>query len=160
MDAWIAQHAAAMDARFDRELDALVGVSSPSGDVRGAEECAAVCAALAPDAATAEHPECSSPDHARDLLLRLAGERADGRRILLLGHLDTVVAHREHRPLRRDGDRLYGSGAVDMKGGDVLALGVLRALATRTDDLAEAALLLVVDEEWRLGPFAHVQRFA
>jgi glutamate carboxypeptidase len=46
-----------------------------------------------------------------------------------------------------------------MKGGDVLALGVLRALAERRDELAETALLLVCDEEWRAGPFAHVGRF-
>ena len=46
-----------------------------------------------------------------------------------------------------------------MKGGDVLALGVLRALATRAGDFAEAALLLVCDEEWRVGPFVHVPRF-
>jgi glutamate carboxypeptidase len=82
------------------------------------------------------------------------------KRIVLVGHVDTVVAHADHEPLRRDGDRLVGSGSVDMKGGDVLALGVLRALAERRQDFAEAALLLVCDEEWRLGEFAHVERFA
>ena len=81
-------------------------------------------------------------------------------RLLLLGHLDTVVAHDEHRSLSREGEQLVGSGAIDMKGGDVLALGVLRALATRADAFAEVALLLVCDEEWRVGPFAHVPRFA
>ncbi|HSD77643.1 MAG TPA: M20/M25/M40 family metallo-hydrolase, partial [Solirubrobacteraceae bacterium] len=160
MDAWIEQHAAAIAARFERELDPLVGVSSPSGDVRGAEEAAAVVAALAPDAAAVERLPCSSPEHAPDLVLRLRGDAPGGARILLLGHLDTVVAHADHHPLRRAGDRLHGSGAIDMKGGDVLALGVLRALATRRAELAEAALLLVVDEEWRVGPFAHVDRFA
>ena len=82
------------------------------------------------------------------------------RRILLLGHVDTVIAHDHHKPLRRDGDQLLGSGAVDMKGGVVLALGALRALAGRRADFAEAALLLVCDEEWRTAPFAHVERFA
>jgi glutamate carboxypeptidase len=47
-----------------------------------------------------------------------------------------------------------------MKGGDVLALGALRALAERRHEFAEAALLLVCDEEWRVGPFQHVDRFA
>ena len=158
MDEWIQQHASAIATRAERELEALVAVSSPSGDVRGAEEAAAVAAALAPGEAVVERPPCSSPDHAPDLLLRLLGTGT--RRVLLLGHLDTVVAHADHRPLRRDGDRLVGSGAVDMKGGDVLALGVLRALAERRAELAEAALLLVCDEEWRVGPFAHVDRFA
>ena len=61
---------------------------------------------------------------------------------------------------RRDGDQLVGSGAVDMKGGVVLALGVLRALAARPDAFAEVALLLVCDEEWRTAPFAQAERFA
>ena len=47
-----------------------------------------------------------------------------------------------------------------MKGGVVLALGVLRALAARPEAFAEAALLLVCDEEWRTAPFAHEERFA
>jgi glutamate carboxypeptidase len=158
MQPWIARHADAIAARAERELEALVAVSSPSGDVRGAEEAAAVAAALAPEDSSVERPPCSSPDHAPDLLLRLTG--TGGRRLLLLGHLDTVVGHADHQPLRRDGDRLLGSGSIDMKGGDVLALGVLRALAERRNELAEAALLLVCDEEWRVGSFGHTQRFA
>ena len=157
MDPWIAQHAAAIATRAERELEALVAISTPSGDIHGADEAAALVAALAPDEAAIERVECSSPDHAPDLLIRLTG--SGSRRLLLLGHLDTVVAHEEHRPLTRDGEQLLGSGAIDMKGGDVLALGLLRALATRTSDFAEAALLLVCDEEWRIGPFVHVPRF-
>ena len=157
MDPWIAQHAAAIATRAERELEALVAISTPSGDVHGADEAAALVAALAPDEAAIERIECSSPDHAPDLLIRLTG--SGSRRLLLLGHLDTVIAHEEHRPLTRDGEQLLGSGAIDMKGGDVLALGLLRALATRTSDFAEVALLLVCDEEWRVGPFVHVPRF-
>ena len=40
-----------------------------------------------------------------------------GRRLLLIGHLDTVL---EGEPFRREGDRAYGSGVSDMKGGDVV----------------------------------------
>lgn len=58
MDPWIAEHAERIAGRARRELEALVGVSSPSGDVPGAEECAAVCAALLPDEALAERPAC------------------------------------------------------------------------------------------------------
>ena len=46
-----------------------------------------------------------------------------------------------------------------MKGGVALSLGLLRALAARPE-LGEATLLLVNDEEWRVGPFAHGARFA
>ena len=73
MDDWVATSAAAIAARAPRELEALVAVSSPSGDVRGAEECVALCTALAPQGAKAERIPCSSPDHAPDLLLRLPG---------------------------------------------------------------------------------------
>jgi glutamate carboxypeptidase len=157
MDPWVQAAAAEIGKRAVRELEALVGVSSPSGDIHGAEECAAVCAALLPEEAEIERLPCSSPDHAPDLLARLQGSGA--KRVLLLGHLDTVVAHQDHRPLTRDGEKLVGSGAVDMKGGDVLAVGVMRALARRPEAFAEAALLLVCDEEWRTGTLDHVHRF-
>jgi glutamate carboxypeptidase len=161
VDQWIADSSDSIASRAERELEALVGVSTPSGDVAGAQEAAAIAAALLPDGARIEHVPCSSPDHAPDLVARVRGTGTG--RILLLGHLDTVVAHGEHRPLERDPenpDKLYGSGTVDMKGGDVLALGVLRALSDRPDLFEEVALLLVVDEEWRIGPFGHVDRFA
>jgi glutamate carboxypeptidase len=158
MDPWVQHYGEEIARRADRELEALVAVSSPSGDVHGAEECAAICAALLPDDAEVERPPCSSPGHAPDLLARLRGTGA--RRIVLLGHVDTVIGHAHHRPLHRDGDQLLGSGTVDMKGGLVLALGAFRALAARRTDFAEAALLLVCDEEWRTAPFVHVERFA
>jgi glutamate carboxypeptidase len=141
----------------ERELEALVGVSTPSGDVAGAEEAVALCVAFLPPEAQPERLECSSPGHAPDLLGRLRG--SGERRLLLVGHLDTVVAHEAHRPLTREGDRLLGSGTVDMKGGVALALGVVRELAGRPELYAEAAVLLVNDEEWRTVPFAHTERF-
>jgi len=158
MDAWVSDEVERIVARAERDLEALVAVSSPSGDVDGAEECVALVGALAPTEAEIERRPCSTPGHADDVVLRLSG--SGERRLLLLGHLDTVIGHASHRPLERDGERLVGSGTVDMKGGDVLALGVLRALAPRTVDYAEVALLLVTDEEWRSAPFAHVEAFA
>ena len=161
MDQWIADSSESIAKRALRELEALVGVSSPSGDIPGAQEAAAIAAALLPDGAEVEHVPCSSPAHAADLVARVRGTGSG--RILLLGHLDTVVAHAQHRPLTPDpddADRVFGSGTIDMKGGDVLALGTMRALAQRPDRFAEVALLLVVDEEWRVGPFVHAERFA
>jgi glutamate carboxypeptidase len=141
----------------ERELEALVGVSTPSGDVAGAEEAVALCIAFLPPEAQPERLECSTAGHAPDLLGRLNG--SGERRLLLVGHLDTVVAHEAHRPLTRDGDRLLGSGTIDMKGGVALALGVMRELAGRPELYAEVAVLLVNDEEWRTVPFAHTERF-
>jgi glutamate carboxypeptidase len=158
MDQLIAEGAAAIAARAERELEALVAVSSPSGDLAGAEEAIALCVALLPPEAAVERVPCSTPGSAPDLVARIAGRGAG--RLLLLGHIDTVISHDSHGPLRRDGDRLYGPGTADMKGGVVLALGVARALALRPESFAEIGLLLVTDEEWRTHEFAHVERFA
>jgi acetylornithine deacetylase len=57
-----------------------------------------------------------------------------GRRLVLVGHVDVVPigdrATWSHDPwaAERDGDRLYGRGAVDMKGGVAAILGALHAL--------------------------------
>jgi glutamate carboxypeptidase len=158
MKAWIAQGAERIAARAEEELERLVAVSSPSGDVTGAEAAFAVARSLAPAEAQPERAPCSSAGHAEDLILTLHGVGSG--RVLLLGHVDTVHSHQDHRALEREGDRLIGSGSVDMKGGDVLALGVLRELAHRPQDFEEIALLLVCDEEWRAGDFVHTQRFA
>ena len=48
-----------------------------------------------------------------------------GPRLLLIGHLDTVL---QGEAFRRDGDRAYGSGTSDMKGGNLVALEAVRAL--------------------------------
>lgn len=157
MDRWISEHAGRLAAHAERDLEALVAVSSPSGDAVAAEEAVAVASALVPDEAAIERLPCSSAEHAPDLLVRVTGPGT--RRILLLGHLDTVVSHAAHVPPERTGRRMRGSGTMDMKAGVALSLGVLRTLAARPE-LGEAALLLVNDEEWRTAPFAHAARFA
>ena len=49
-----------------------------------------------------------------------------GKRILLLGHIDTVF---QGEQWRREGNKAYGNGSSDMKGGDVVLLYALKALA-------------------------------
>ncbi len=148
----------ALVADVEADLEALVAISSPSGDKSGAEAALALCASRLPEHASVERVPCSSPGHARDLVARVQGSGST--RVLLLGHVDTVVAGDAHLPLRREGDIWRGSGAVDMKGGVALAVALLRRLAERPDTFAELGLLLVVDEEWRSEPFAHARRFA
>ncbi|MGH2867933.1 MAG: M20/M25/M40 family metallo-hydrolase [Solirubrobacteraceae bacterium] len=157
-DPELAADAAEIAARAEAELEQLVAISSPSGDVEGAEQALAVCAKLLPDQARTERPDCSTPGCAPDLIGRVRG--TGRRRLMLLGHVDTVIAHADHQPLRPEGERLYGSGTADMKGGDILALGVARALARNPESFAELAVLLVTDEEWRVAPFVHAPRFA
>ena len=157
-ESMIVEQAAEIAARADRELEALVAVSSPSGDLDGAEAAMAVCRELLPDGVATDRVPCATAGCAPDLIARIPG--SGSRRILLLGHVDTVFRHEDHAPMRRDGDRLYGSGTADMKGGVVLSLGVARALAARPEMFAELGVLLVTDEEWRTDRFLHVGRFA
>src|SRR4051812_47579588 len=104
MPARISADATRISEVAERQLAALVDVSSPSGDKAGAEAALAVVAALLPAAATVERVPCSSPGHADDLVARLTGT---GRpRLLLVGHVDTVVAHEAHEPLVADGENL------------------------------------------------------
>lgn len=155
---WIEASAKEIARHAERDLEALVGISSPSGDVTGAEEAVAITAALLPGEAEIERVACSSHGFAPDLLARLPGQGSG--RLLLLAHLDTVVSHEAHRPLERAGEYLIGSGTVDMKGGVVLAIGVIRSLASRPEHFGEVALLAVTDEEWRTGSLVHGARFA
>ena len=138
------EKASRMALAAERELEALVAVSSPSGDVEGAEECVALAAAFLPTEAEVERVECSTPDHARDLVGTLRGSGKG--RLVLLGYLDTVVHHGEHRPLARHSDRLTGSGSVDMKGGVALSIALMRELSEQTELFAEVAILLVNEQ--------------
>ncbi|MHB0877166.1 MAG: [LysW]-lysine hydrolase [Anaerolineae bacterium] len=71
------------------------------------------------------------------------GERGDGERtVLLLGHMDTVPGE---VPVRRDGDRLYGRGAVDAKG--PLAAFVMAAAAVAVPPQARLVVVGAVEEE-------------
>jgi glutamate carboxypeptidase len=56
-------------------------------------------------------------------------EGTQGKRVLLIGHLDTVFEKDSLVPLwvRKD-DKVWGQGVIDMKGGDVVIIGALRAL--------------------------------
>ena len=54
---------------------------------------------------------------------------SNGKRLLLIGHLDTVFEQDSpFQSTRRVGERLKGPGVADMKGGDVVMLYALKAL--------------------------------
>jgi acetylornithine deacetylase/succinyl-diaminopimelate desuccinylase-like protein len=61
-----------------------------------------------------------------NLYARIRGT-GGGPALVLNGHLDTIP-NQTNQPCRRDGDRLYGRGSTDMKGGMAALLGAARAL--------------------------------
>lgn len=79
-------------------------------------------------------------------------ENGEGPTLLLNGHVDTVLAaagwSSDPWRARREGDRLYGLGAGDMKAGVAAAMLITRALAQRRD-LWQGTVIFtsVVDEE-------------
>lgn len=80
-----------------------------------------------------EWPGAEMPRERLPIVLGRLG-RPRGRRVVLVGHVDVVPVGdpatwtRDPWAGERDGDRLYGRGAVDMKGGVASILGAVRAL--------------------------------
>jgi glutamate carboxypeptidase len=72
-----------------------------------------------------------------------------GKRLLLIGHLDTVFeADSPFQHWRREGDWAHGPGAADDKGGDAVIVAALRAMQQAgTLKNADITVLLTGDEE-------------
>lgn len=91
----------------------------------------------------------------------LAGQRTGtrGKRLLLLGHLDTVFEpFSPVTPWKADGQRIRGQGVSDMKGGVVVLLEALRALnSAGVLDGSAVAVMLTGDEESVGQPIARAR---
>jgi len=134
-----------------RTAMALIAIPSetPPSDTRAmADEADRILAAI-PGVTVSRHVR-REPVH--NLVAVLQGVRP-GPRIVLSGHLDTYPAGDParwttppHAPSVR-GERLYGRGAADMKGGIAAAIAVLSSLAARRDWPGEVVLALAGDEE-------------
>lgn len=85
-----------------------------------------------------------------DTLAVRAGPMNDKKPILVLSHVDTVhplgTIERD-LPVRVKGDRLYGPGVVDMKGGAYLALNAVRQVARTGRAQRPIIFLFTPDEE-------------
>jgi glutamate carboxypeptidase len=83
-------------------------------------------------------------------MLKLRAGDADAPGILVLSHIDTVHpigTLAGALPFRRDGDRLYGPGLYDMKGGAYLAFDAFRAVARAGSARLPIVYLFTPDEE-------------
>ncbi len=121
----IAKHAAAGQGAAEALLARVVDIASPTEDATGVravgEAFAEELRAIGFETRWVElPPEMGRAGH---LIAETAGTR--GKRVLMLGHLDTVLSG---EPYRREGSRAYGTGTADMKGGVVVMLQALKAL--------------------------------
>lgn len=73
--------------------------------------------------------------------------KSDGRKVLLLGHLDTVFPPNTFTTFSEDDEWVYGPGVCDMKGGNYVALQALRNVKARQGKILNIDMLLVSDEE-------------
>jgi acetylornithine deacetylase len=160
----------AVDAAWAADIAArLVRVPSVTGDEGAVQDLVAELFAEAgvprqrieriePDLGEARaDPDWPGDEMPRDslpIVLARVG-RAGGRRIVLVGHVDVVPVGdpatwtRDPWSGQRDGDRLYGRGAVDMKGGVASILAAVRAIvdAGLADRLGGEILVASVPSE-------------
>jgi len=71
----------------------------------------------------------------------------EGKKLLLLGHLDTVFPQGKFEDFSEDAEWVYGPGVCDMKGGNIVALQALRNLVAEGVELSNVDILFVSDEE-------------
>jgi glutamate carboxypeptidase len=91
------------------------------------------------------HPQASAGDH----LQVTFGGRAQGKPILLLGHLDTEwpLGTLRNMPVRESGGKLYGPGVFDMKSGVAMMIHALAILQKIHGWLPRPVTVLLVSDE-------------
>ena len=106
-------------------LEKIVNIESPTQNLKGVKDVGLVFKsefeALGLTAKWIEMP----PEMKRAGHLIAETKGTKGKRILLLGHLDTVLSGEK---FRREGNKAFGTGSSDMKAGDVAMLYALKAL--------------------------------
>src|SRR5690242_5486657 len=108
------------------ELKQLLSQASVSGDINGINAALKMYAEFF--AGLPFNPQFEEkPDSPYLLMLRSVNSVPDKPRILLVGHIDTIFAP-DKIEVREDGDKLYGSGTQDMKGGLIVILEALRSI--------------------------------
>ncbi len=140
--------------RYLTRLAELVGIDSGSDDPGGVDAAGRVTAGyLSQGGFTVEFQPVEFPDGrpAGGVVIgRRVGDQPQGRRILLVGHLDTVFDRgtAAERPAQFEADRAYGPGVSDDKGGllaGIAAADVLAAVGSHP--YRELIVCLTGDEE-------------
>jgi glutamate carboxypeptidase len=148
-----AKIAATIDAERDRDvalLQKLVDQNSGTRNLPGVRAVADMMRAeLEPLGFTVRWVDMTAKTHRAGHLLAEHKGSGKGRRILLIGHMDTVFeADSPFQKFERRGDIAEGPGVDDMKGGLVVAVAALRAMQQAgTLGRADIRIVLSGDEE-------------
>jgi glutamate carboxypeptidase len=141
----IARQAAAGQPDAEALLARVVDIESPTENLAGVRAVGDVFAAglreIGFSTRWVELP--AAMKRAGHLVAESSGTK--GKRLLLLGHLDTVLSG---EPFPREGTPAYGTGTADMKGGAVVMLQALEALhAAGALEDRRITVMLTGDEE-------------
>jgi len=79
--------------------------------------------------------------------LHFRSKSREGKKLLLLGHLDTVFPPNSFEGYREDDEWIYGAGVCDMKGGNFVAYKALKNIYSEFGEIYNIDFLLVSDEE-------------
>lgn len=136
------------DDIFARALAVLMDlcrISSPSGDLAGLRQIAErIGQELASRGLLVEINNEPDSDGVVQPVLVARGPDTGAGHLLLVGHMDTVLPAIE--PVVH-GDRLHGTGALDMKGGIAALLGALDLAARQGDHVPNDLMVAVVPDE-------------
>lgn len=143
-------------------LASLVNIDSGTGSEKGLDLTGAMVADEAKKLGMQVEFVSSSPAVGKNLVATLNG--TGKAKILLIAHMDTVFADgtAAARPFRIQGDRAYGPGVVDDKGGIVTALFAIKLLEQmKFTDFAQITLLVNTNEEtFSRGSYALIESLA
>jgi len=78
--------------------------------------------------------------------LLFESNKKEGKKLLLLGHIDTVFPPGTFEGFREDDEWIYGPGVCDMKGGNMVMVEALREVA-KEKEIFNIDVFLVSDEE-------------
>lgn len=135
-----------------RRLEKLVTIESPSQDKQGVDRVGEVIADACCDLG-AEVERVTNAQAGDHLIARFQPEPVPGLKtekpILLLHHMDTVfpIGTLEKMPFYEKGEKIYGPGVLDMKGGIVVSIAAIKALKDNGHLKRPIIFLATSDEE-------------
>ena len=99
-----------------------------------------------------EMPSCPGSNYNIDVTDHLLAQKEGaGKRLLLMGHLDTVFPlNNSFQEFYCEGDMMYGPGVADMQGGLVVLLYTLKALA-QAGELDDKTLTILLNSDEEIG---------